>query len=217
MNGKLITIEGISGIGKTYLLNELKEQYRENESIIFHKEIMDEEHKEINKKIFEILFATKNQFFDTGNPKMETLLIIAKRANNDENVIRPVIETGKIVISDRGIDTICVYQSIMLYRKYGGDLHDYVKCIHNILSRFCLVPNKTILLTGDYKSAINRAEERNKLKYTDEEIEILKLAAELYQYIAKTYQNRFIIIDIDKEELSDDLLNHVINDINSII
>lgn len=51
--------------------------------------------------ILAILASSNGRFFDTGNPKMETLLIAAKLANDEENILIPALNEGKTVVSDR--------------------------------------------------------------------------------------------------------------------
>lgn len=197
MKGKLITLEGISGIGKTYFSNQLKNTFIEND-VLFHKEIMDEIHRGINKQIFSILLSTGSKFFDTGNPKMETLLIAAKQANDEENSIIPALNAGKTVVSDRGLDSICIYQGILFAKKYGENPLDYTLKLYNKLKGFCLIPDRTILFTGDVSKSISRAENRDSDKYTAEELKILYMANKLYLEIAQKDKDRFCVINVDK-------------------
>ena len=196
MDGKLITIEGVSGIGKSFYFNELQKRFK-SENVIFNKEIMSETHKGINQKIFEILTSTDDPFFNLGNPRMETLLIAAKQANDEENLVIPSINTGKCVISDRGYDTICILEGILYSLKYGLEPLYYSKEIYEKLSLFNTVPDKTILLTGDIESAIKRAEIRNKRLYTEKEKEILRLSSNMFLEFSKMFENRFEVINVD--------------------
>lgn len=212
MKGKLITLEGISGIGKTYFSNQLKLIFNEK-NVFFHKEIMDEKHKGINKQIFNILCSTDSKFFDTGNPKMETFLIAAKQANDEENAIIPAMQAGKIVISDRGLDSICVYQGILFAKKYGKDPLDYTLNLYEKLKGLCLTPDKTILFTGDIFKAIDRAETRDSDRYNEEEIQILTQASRLYLEIAKRNIDRFCVINVDKLT-NNEVINKITREIN---
>ena len=214
MKGKLVTLEGISGIGKTYFSNQLKNIFKEN-NFLFHKEIMDEKHKGINRQIFNILCSTGSKFFDTGNPKMETLLIAAKQTNDEENAIIPAMQSGKIVISDRGLDSICIYQGILFAKKYGGNPIDYSLKMYDNLKGFCLTPDKTILFTGDISNAISRAETRDSNKYTEEELQILSQASYLYLEIAKRNSDRFCIINVD-ELTNNEIINKITKEIGAI-
>lgn len=198
MKGKLITLEGISGIGKTFYSAKLRNIYQKNTNVLFHKEIMDEKHRGINKQIFSILLSAGSKFFETGNPKMETLLIMAKQTNDEVNAIIPALESGKSVISDRGVDSICIYQAILFAKKYGGKPEKYIDELYEVASKFCICPNKTILLTGNEADAIKRAEARDNDLYDDNDKWILNTASKLYLKIAKKYKDRFVIINVDK-------------------
>ena len=204
---KLITIEGISGSGKTYYFNRLKEDFKNDERIYFNGEITDGNHKNYGRKIFEILFSKKSRFFDIGNPKAETLLITAKQALDEDNYILPALNDDKIVISDRGFDTICIIEGIMYTKKY---LSDKVNMLYDSLYLFNRVPDITILLDGDIDKAIKRTEKRDNLAYTDEEKLILKNSAILYR--EKGLDDRFIIINRDQDsEIVYQEIKNVIN------
>ena len=197
MDGKLVTLEGVSGIGKSFYFGKL-EKINSNENLIFNKEITNGVHYGINQKIYEMLTSSDSPFFDAGNPKLETLLIAAKQANDEETFILPSLIKGKSVISDRGYDTICVLQGILFSQKYGGNPLYYSQQLYESLSLFNRVPDKTILLTGDTDSAIMRAEIRNGKEYTEEEKRFLKLSAKLWLKHAAMHQERFEIIDVDE-------------------
>lgn len=214
MKGKLITLEGISGIGKTYFSNQLRYVFNEND-VLFHKEIMDEKHKGINRQIFNILCSTGSKFFDTGNPKMETFLIAAKQANDEENAIIPAMRAGKTVISDRGLDSICIYQGILFAKKYGKSPLDYTLKLYEKLKGLCLTPDKTILFTGDISKAIARAETRDSDRYTAEELQILAQASNLYLEIAKCNTDRFCVVNVD-ELTNKQVINKIIKEVDRI-
>lgn len=214
MKGKLITLEGISGIGKTYFSNQLKNILNESD-VLFHKEIMDEKHKGINRQIFNILWSTGSKFFDTGNPKMETLLIAAKQANDEENAIIPAMQAGKTVISDRGLDSICIYQGILFTKKYGKNPLEYTLKMYDKLKGFCLTLDKTILFTGNISKAIARAETRDSDRYTEEELQILAQASNLYLEIAKRNADRFCVVNVD-ELTNNEVINKIVKEVGKI-
>ncbi len=197
MNGKLITLEGVSGIGKSFYFNKL-ESLSNNDNLIFNKEITDGIHSGINEKLFEILLSSNSPFFDMGNPKLETLLIASKQANDEETFIIPALTSGKSVISDRGYDTICVLQGLLFSLKYGKDPLYYSKKIYEALSLFNILPDKVVLLTGDVELAIKRAELRNDKPYTEEEKHFLRLCSKLFIDFSRIYQDRYEIVNVDE-------------------
>ena len=112
MNGLFIVMEGPDGSGKTTQINLLKEYLeeagyeclitREPGGTVIGEEvrqlILNPEHKEMS-------------------PVTEMLLYAASRAQLVHEVIGPALEEGKIVISDRFVDSSIVYQGIA--RKLG--------------------------------------------------------------------------------------------------
>lgn len=112
MKGLFIVMEGPDGSGKTTQINLLKEYLeeagyeclitREPGGTVIGEEvrqlILNPEHKEMS-------------------PVTEMLLYAASRAQLVHEVIGPALEEGKIVISDRFIDSSIVYQGIA--RKLG--------------------------------------------------------------------------------------------------
>lgn len=194
--GKLITIEGICGIGKTKCFNELKESDNLSDTL-FNDEINDKCTDEYNKRIFEILTSKKSRFFETGNPKMEALLICAKQTNDEESFVIPALNNYKNVISDRGFDTVCITEGIKMSKKYGFSEKESIMKLYEYLSFFCIIPDKTILLTGNVDNSITRAEKRDEKKYTPDEIYIIKRTAYWFSFMAKKFKERFIVIDAD--------------------
>lgn len=112
MKGLFIVMEGPDGSGKTTQINLLKEYLeeagyeclitREPGGTVIGEEvrqlILNLEHKEMS-------------------PVTEMLLYAASRAQLVHEVIGPALEEGKIVISDRFVDSSIVYQGIA--RKLG--------------------------------------------------------------------------------------------------
>ena len=112
MKGLFIVMEGPDGSGKTTQINLLKEYLEESgyECLITREPggtvigeevrqlILNPEHKEMS-------------------PVTEMLLYAASRAQLVHEVIGPALEEGKIVISDRFVDSSIVYQGIA--RKLG--------------------------------------------------------------------------------------------------
>ncbi len=107
MKGLFIVMEGPDGSGKTTQINLLKEYLeeagyeclitREPGGTVIGEEvrqlILNPEHKEMS-------------------PVTEMLLYAASRAQLVHEVIGPALEAGKIVISDRFVDSSIVYQGI---------------------------------------------------------------------------------------------------------
>lgn len=102
--GLFITFEGPDGCGKTSIMNLIKEYYKSNEKIIFTREPGG---TKISEKIREIILSNDN--FNMS-PRTEALLYSASRAQHIDELIKPNLDKGNIVISDRFVLSSLAYQ-----------------------------------------------------------------------------------------------------------
>ena len=107
MKGLLILMEGPDGSGKTTQINLLEQYLKEAgyECLITREPggtVIGEEVREL------IL----NPEYKEMSPVTEMLLYAASRAQLVHEVIGPALEAGRIVISDRFVDSSIVYQGI---------------------------------------------------------------------------------------------------------
>ncbi|MCI5997374.1 MAG: dTMP kinase [Peptoniphilaceae bacterium] len=102
--GIFITFEGPDGCGKTSIMNLLKDYYKENKNIIFTREPGG---TIISEKIREIILSNDSKEM---SDKTEALLYAASRAQHIDQLIRPNLENGKVVISDRFVLSSLAYQ-----------------------------------------------------------------------------------------------------------
>lgn len=105
--GLLITFEGPDGSGKTTQISLLKE-YLSNKGfqVIYTREPGG---TKISEKIRDIILDNKNSEMAD---MCEALLYASARAQLVQEVIKPAIEQGKIVICDRFVESSIVYQGI---------------------------------------------------------------------------------------------------------
>ena len=105
MKGKFVTIEGCEGVGKSTLINSLKEYCKTNGvDAVFTREPGGTPVAEKIRAV--ILDADNKEMTDTA----ELLLYAAARAQHTEEKIIPAIEQGKIVFCDRYSDSTIAYQ-----------------------------------------------------------------------------------------------------------
>ena len=112
MKGLFIVMEGPDGSGKTTQINLLKEYLEEAgyECLITREPGGTEIGEEVRQLIL-------NPEHKEMSPVTEMLLYAASRAQLVHEVIGPALEEGKIVISDRFVDSSIIYQGIA--RKLG--------------------------------------------------------------------------------------------------
>lgn len=88
-------------------------------------------------------------------PEAEALLFAAARADHVARTIRPALEAGKWVISDRFLDSSIAYQG-----GAGGLGVETIHALHEIGSRG-LLPDRTLLLQIPAEVAADRAAQRD--------------------------------------------------------
>ncbi len=206
MKGKLLSLEGISGTGKTFYREQLEKNISNKENIVFIKEIFNEVQEGLNKKIFSALYHTEDRFFNMGVPLTETMLLLSRSMYKYESTIRQALEDGKTVIEDRSIDTIALYQAILIAQKNGGNPLEIAEKIYSFAGSFRQLPKRTFLLYGNPDLAISRAEKRDGIPYKPDEIKLLKAVDKFYSIYADTHPERFIKLDISREDSNQILL-----------
>lgn len=181
-----ITLEGPEGSGKTSHIPHLVEYLREKGYRVFPTR--EPGGTSISEQIREILHDMKNAEM---HPRTETLLYQAARAQIVEQVIKPRLADGEIVISDR------YYDSTIAYQGYGHqqNLEDIRALVKYATGG--LTPDLTILLDLDVEVGLKRktqnATEWNRLDaYT---VEFHKRVRAGYLEMVKAEPQRWVVVD----------------------
>jgi dTMP kinase len=121
----------------------------------------------------------------------ELLLFAADRSEHIEKVILPALKAGKIIISDRFIDSTIAYQ--IAGRALPEDLVRYL----NTVSSKGVYPDLTILLDLPVEEGQKRAKLQNRVfdRFESENIEFHKRIREKYLEIAKESPKRIKVIN----------------------
>jgi len=140
-----ITLEGPEGSGKTSHLPDLAEFLREKGwKVLTTREPGG---TAIGDQVRQVLMRIDNTAM---NPRAETLLFLAARAQLVDQIIRPALAEGSVVISDRYGDSTLAYQGY----GHGNDL----SIIRQMLAFATggLVPDLTLLLDVDPAIGLRR-------------------------------------------------------------
>lgn len=209
--GKLISLEGISGTGKTTILNQLEKLLGTNPKVIFLKEVFDEPHIGLEQKIFDALYYTKDRFFDMGIPYTETMLLLARLMYQYECVINKALDSDCVVVTDRGVDSVIIAQAVMIHKKYNNvNINNFINNMDVFLKKMIRYPDKTFLLYGCPDLSLKRAECRDCLPFTIEQFEILKFIENLFEIRAEHHSLRYVKLNI-RELNSDEMVMIVKN------
>jgi dTMP kinase len=122
------------------------------------------------------------------DPRTEALLYAADRAQHVAEVIRPALAQGKIVVSDRFLDSSLAYQGVA--RGLG------VQQIYDISSWATdgLVPDLVFYLDLDPEAGLARVgEERDRMEQEDDDFHRRVGAA--YLELTRRFPERFVVLD----------------------
>lgn len=188
--GFFISFEGGEGAGKTTQINRLKDTL-ENEGyeVILTREPGGTPDAE---KLWQIFIDNKGHNWDT---LAQAFLVFTTRRLHTEELIKPAIATGKVVISDRYTDSTRVYQGIA-----GGLGLDKVEA----LKQECIAdfePDLTFIFDIDPEIGLSRL--NGVKRERDDTFEEKKLAFHQrlrtgYQEIAKKFPQRCQVIDASR-------------------
>jgi dTMP kinase len=122
--------------------------------------------------------------------KTEMFLFMAARSQMVEEVIRPALNTGKIVISDRFLLSNYVYQG------YAGGIPLNVLETVGQIAVECLTPDLAIILDIPYEIAVQRIGNRNSSDRMEQKGEKYhrQVRNGFLQHAAR-YPDRYVIID----------------------
>jgi dTMP kinase len=148
--GRFITFEGMDGCGKTTQLRLFAQFLREQGREVV--ETVEPGGTAIGQQIRRILLAPSSVEI---HARTELLLYFASRAQNVEQVIRPALAAGKVVLCDRFTDSTLVYQGC------GRGLDTQIVRDLDRIACQGLKPDATVLIDIDLETSLHRARRRN--------------------------------------------------------
>jgi dTMP kinase len=192
-----ITLEGPEGSGKTSHIPPLVEYLRDKGYTVFPTR--EPGGTSIGEQIREVIHDLKNEEM---HPRTETLLYQAARAQIVEQVFKPRLAAGEIVISDR------YYDSTIAYQGYGHqqDLEQVRALVKYATGG--LVPDLTILLDVDVEEGLRRKKKDNEWNRLDAyTLEFHQRVHNGYAEMVKQEPNRWVVVDANRswDEVQEEL------------
>jgi len=171
----LVTLEGIDGSGKTSAWEALAEAHPDG---TFTREPTDSWYGDAVRRSIED---------DGAEPLAELFLYTADHAAHLAETVRPALDAGDLVISDRYSDSRYAYQATSLADRFDDSLA-FVRSVHQPWSR---PPDATLYFDVDPAIAAERAAGTNKF----ERVAFLETVREHYERLIAEEPTRFIRID----------------------
>lgn len=173
-----ISLEGIDGSGKTTQAKLLAEALGPETLLIREPGGTD-----AAERIRELLADPALEL----DPLAELLLFLAARADLTARVIRPALEAGRDVVSDRFADSSVAYQGAAR----GLGVGEVISLTDAATEG--LWPDLTVLLRIDPEAGFARADGEDRLE--GEGLELQRAVAEAYEEIAQVASDRFACVD----------------------
>ncbi|MFQ3293330.1 MAG: dTMP kinase [Halobacteriales archaeon] len=171
----LVTLEGLDGSGKTTVWEALQDVYPE---ATFTREPTGSWYGEA---------VQRSLADDDADPLAEMFLYTADHAAHLESTIRPALDRGDLVISDRYYDSRFAYQGASLDGSVRRPM-EYIRGIHNA---FSIDPDLTIYLDLDPDTAAQRSDAANKF----ERERYLAAVRDNYERLIENEPQRFLKVD----------------------
>jgi len=134
----------------------------------------------------------------------EALLMTASRRDNLMRIIKPALDDGDAVITDRFFDSTSVYQGLV-----GGVAPEIITAL-NTLCLNHISPDITILLDIDPELGLKRSNrvENAETRFEDKGLEFHQRVRKAYLDLAQSNSGRFIVIDASRNEkaIHDDII-----------
>jgi len=189
LRGKFLSIEGTEGVGKSTNLVFVRDwlQARGIEVVVTR----EPGGTPLAEEIRNLLLAKREE---QVNETAELLLVFAARAQHIAQVIKPALERGDWVLSDRFTDATYAYQ--------GGGRGLSTKTISQLetLVQQELRPDLTVILDIDVEQGLNRARQRGELdRFESETVSFFERVRCAYRERADLSPENYAIINAGQD------------------
>ena len=183
--GVFITLEGVEGAGKSTLMAYAAEYFAEKGREVI--QTREPGGTKTGEQIREILLDSANVGVSDDT---ELLLMFAARMQHIDELIKPALASGKIVICDRFTDASYAYQGA----GRGLDISRIQKLEDWVQQG--LKPHLTLLFDLDVETGLRRANQRSEAdRFEQEEISFFERIRACYLERAENEPERFRIVD----------------------
>ncbi|MFN2389841.1 MAG: dTMP kinase [Actinomycetota bacterium] len=181
--GYLVVFEGGDGAGKTTQMRALVEWLEaRGQEVVMTREPGG---TRVGKRIRDVLLDTESEGMDA---RTEALLYAADRAQHVAEVVKPALDAGKVVISDRFIDSSLAYQGLAR----GLGLEEVGRI--NELALGEVTPDLVFYLELDAASGLQRVpDEPDRIE--SEQGDFHERVARAYSELATRHPDRFVVLD----------------------
>jgi len=183
MNCNYLAFEGIDGSGKTTLINELSAEL--SKASVDFKIVREPGGTKLSEGIRDLLLSHDFEV----NPTAEALLFSASRAQLIQEVVKPSIKNGQVIITDRSAYSSVAYQGVgrgLGYQKVY-ELNDFA------LRSYW--PEKVVLLDIDPEISLSRQKIADRIG--SDKVSFFNKVRDGYLQLAEDFSNKFLVINAE--------------------
>ena len=211
MKGHFLVLDGIDGCGKTTQINHLAKWLPTSglmpQGAMLHI-TREPGGTELGRSLRKLLLNSSTT--NAPDPLAELLLYAADRAQHICQLIRPALEKGDWVLSDRFSGSTIAYQG------YGRGLDiDVIKQLEVIATQG-ISPDITLWLDIGVKESLQRREEQSKDRIEAEGKDFLSRVSSGFSDLAETRYWRKISAENDPKSISETVENEIKNYFNNL-
>tara|TARA_B110000014_G_scaffold246698_1_gene219633 strand:- start:2579 stop:3193 length:615 start_codon:yes stop_codon:yes gene_type:complete len=185
MKNRLITFEGIDGVGKTTQINLFLEKLKNNN--LEYNLFREPGGTPVSEEIRNILLDNNNDI----SSLTETLLFLAARSDLVNKKIKPSLDKNNLyIICDRFLDSTLAYQSF----GRGIDL-ELIQSLTNAVVQ-SIIPSTTFLLDCNLDICLSRLNNKDRMENAGKDF-LLKVKQGFLE-LALLNKNRYVIIDANR-------------------
>lgn len=185
MTGKLVTFEGIDGSGKSTMLSRLQ-SLNDKQPLSAAGTVFTREPTKDTLTGKAVYAAMENNV----DPLAELFLFLADHAAHLTETVRPALENGNLIISDRYSDSRCAYQGATLQNMIP-DAFRFVRRLHE---PWTVKPDLTFLFDIPPEISCKRCKDRGaQTKF--ERVDFLNAVTANFKILAAEEPERFVVLD----------------------
>jgi len=202
VSGYFITVEGIEGVGKTTQIHAIRTWLEaRGRRVVTTREPGG---TPLAERLRELVLKPQGEPVGAIS---ELLLMFAARSVHLDNLVRPALAAGAVVVCDRFTDATYAYQGT------GRGISEAAICALEQLVQGSLRPDLTLLLDAPAEIGLGRAAKRRDPggadRFDTERVDFFRKVRDTYLARARVEPNRMVIIDARRSasEVSADIEN----------
>ncbi len=188
-----VTVEGLNGVGKTYLAGRLAAGLGAGCRLI--SELTDLGGDQLAGQVIAALTRAGGTFLRTGHPLTETFALLALKVLEYEQAGTDGADVS-VIVEDRGVDTVAVYQAAILAQDRPPDAAaEVVRRVHETAAMWRPKPDLTLLLVDDFDTCLDRYAARLGTPVSAADRQLLATVARLYAELVGAEPDRITVVD----------------------